>query len=256
MNQILVTEKLYVTPELKRKKRMYKIGFFLSIFAICCLSSICIYAEYDRNKSEGLGQTMIADMKQDSEKKSENTDNTVMSAYSNALVVQLTQNSTDVVQNNNNETVIKPETNKTKTYTATNGNKYDYVGLITIPKIDIEYPILSECSDSLLKVSVCKFWGADPNQVGNLCIAGHNYRRKGKFFSDIEDLVYGDIVQIEDLDGNVVEYYVYDIFTVDPEDPSSVDCTSQLTNGKREVTLSTCTDDNEQRRIVKCTEKK
>ena len=25
MNQILVTEKLYITPEIKRKKRMYKI---------------------------------------------------------------------------------------------------------------------------------------------------------------------------------------------------------------------------------------
>ena len=27
MNQILITEKLYITPELKRKKRMYKIKF-------------------------------------------------------------------------------------------------------------------------------------------------------------------------------------------------------------------------------------
>lgn len=28
MNQILVTEKLYITPEIKRKKRLYKIRFF------------------------------------------------------------------------------------------------------------------------------------------------------------------------------------------------------------------------------------
>ena len=32
MNQILVTEKLYITPELKRKKKMYKIRFFYLFF--------------------------------------------------------------------------------------------------------------------------------------------------------------------------------------------------------------------------------
>ena len=32
MNQILVTEKIYVTPEIKRKKKMYKFEFFLTVF--------------------------------------------------------------------------------------------------------------------------------------------------------------------------------------------------------------------------------
>ena len=30
MNQILVTKKLYITPELKRKKKIYKFDFLLS----------------------------------------------------------------------------------------------------------------------------------------------------------------------------------------------------------------------------------
>ena len=49
MNQILVTEKIYVTPELKRKKKLYKFNFFLSVFLVCVLFSYYIYAEYDRN---------------------------------------------------------------------------------------------------------------------------------------------------------------------------------------------------------------
>ena len=32
MNQILVTQKIYVTPELKRKKKFYKVHFILSLF--------------------------------------------------------------------------------------------------------------------------------------------------------------------------------------------------------------------------------
>ena len=34
MNQILITEKLYITPELKRKKKVYKFNFLLSIFLV------------------------------------------------------------------------------------------------------------------------------------------------------------------------------------------------------------------------------
>jgi hypothetical protein len=52
MNQILVTQKLYVTPELKRKKTRYKILFFVSVFMICVLFSYYIYAEYDKNRAE------------------------------------------------------------------------------------------------------------------------------------------------------------------------------------------------------------
>ena len=63
MNQILVTEKLYVTPEMKRKKLIYKIEFFLSVFLICLLFSYYIYAEYDRNRSEQVSKEILAQVK-------------------------------------------------------------------------------------------------------------------------------------------------------------------------------------------------
>ena len=69
MNQILVTEKLYITPEIKRKKRMYKIRFFLSVFLICVLFSYYIYAENDRNKSEEVAHAILSQI--------ENTNNTI-----------------------------------------------------------------------------------------------------------------------------------------------------------------------------------
>ena len=64
MNQILVTEKLYITPELKRKKKIYKVDFIISIFLVCILTSFYIYAEYDRNKSEETSQQILEDMNQ------------------------------------------------------------------------------------------------------------------------------------------------------------------------------------------------
>ena len=86
-------------------------------------------------------------------------------------------------------------------------------------------------------------------KFGNFCIVGHNYR-SNKFFSNVPDLEIGAIIEITDLTETTCQYSVYDIYTVDPEDTS---CTSQLTNGKTEITLITCTDDGTERVVVKAT---
>ena len=83
MNQILVTKKLYITPELKRKKKIYKIEFFLSVFVLCILLSAYIYAEYDRNRSEQVSQEILSNL--DIPEQEEDT----TTADSNILVVIL-----------------------------------------------------------------------------------------------------------------------------------------------------------------------
>ena len=58
--------------------------------------------------------------------------------------------------------------------------------MIEIPKIGIYYPIISEATDELLKISPCRIAGPMPNEDGNLCIAGHNYDNY-KFFSKLKN---------------------------------------------------------------------
>lgn len=243
MNQILVTEKIYVTPELKRKKKIYKILFILSIFLIICLFSIYIYAEYDRNKDESISQDMLLSLVEEESITNEDSEN--------ALIVLITQEENKEQTNNNEEKQVEEAPVATATYTAPNGKEYEYIGYVNIPKIKVNYPILSTTTVPLLKVSICKFHGPNPNEVGNFCIAGHNYRNK-RFFSKVPTLEVGDIVEITDLSKRTIQYEVYDIHTVIPDDNSD---TTQKTNGRKEVTLITCTDDSKQRVIVKCKEK-
>lgn len=250
MNQILVTEKIYVTPELRRKKKIYKFLFIISIFLILSLFSVYIYAEYDRNRDEEISEDILSSIMQQK-------DETTISSIKNALVVRITQDVTEELENEETEIIEEAENQlqmatATSTYTAPNGKKYETVGVVTIPKLNITYPILSKTTDALMKVSACKFHGANPNEIGNLCVIAHNYRRKGVFFSDVPDLVVGDIVEIQDLSQRIIQYEVYDIHTVLPDNVSD---TTQKTNGKKEVTLITCTDDSKQRVIVKCKEK-
>ena len=248
MNQILVTEKIYVTPELKRKKKIYKLMFIISLFCMICLSTIYIYAEVDRNKESEVSKNIVQDMFKDS---------TTVDQEENALIVKITN---DVATNIQEYQQIEEKTSNTiqntqtqaKSYTAKGGKNYNYIGRVVIPKIGVDYAILDHWSDELLKVSICKFHGANPNEVGNLCLVGHNWRNK-RFFSKVPTLEIGDIVQITDLNEKTIDYEVYDIHTVDP---NNTDDTTQKTNGRKEVTLITCTDDSQQRVIVKCKEKK
>jgi LPXTG-site transpeptidase (sortase) family protein len=84
-----------------------------------------------------------------------------------------------------------------------------------------------------------------------MCIAGHNYNNY-QFFSRLRKLNIGDSIYIYDLSGNKIEYTVYKNYETDDSDLS---CTAQNTNGKREVTLVTCNNIKNKRRIVKALEK-
>ena len=142
--------------------------------------------------------------------------------------------------------IIKDEKYTTE-YETSNGEKYTIIGSLKIPKINIEYDILSSTSVALLKVSLNRYWGANPNQVGNMCIVGHNYL-DSRFFGNLHTLNNGDCIEITDSYGATLNYYVYDMFIADPYDTR---CTSQLTNGEKEITLITCYNKGTQRLVVK-----
>lgn len=112
-------------------------------------------------------------------------------------------------------------------------------GTIEIPKIDLKYPILNGVTKKSLETSVAMFSGPGLNQVGNTVIMGHNYRN-GTFFSNVKKLIAGDSIYITDYTGQRMEYKVTKIYTTLGSDSSYIE---RETNGKREITLSTCTDD-------------
>ena len=251
MNQILITEKLYVTPELKRKKKMYKFNFFLSVFLVCSLFSYYIYAEYDRNKNEEVSKEILASI--DLEYYEEEPKNSDVRMEDNVLIVTLggqTKEREEIDITKLAESVQSQIENKKKEreiFTTESGDTYSTDAILNIPSLEISYPILNKTTDELLKISLTKFWGGEPNEVGNYVIVGHNYKNK-KMFGKLSGIQIGDQVELTDLKGKTLKYEVYDKYIVEPEDTS---CTSQQTKGKKEVTLITCTNYGTQRLIVK-----
>ena len=253
MNQILISSKVYVTKELKRKQRIYQTIFLISILVIVSLLVYYFIAEKQKNEEELVSQDIRSQLDASPKEK----DDTLIT--DKVMVVALNSDEDVSDQYEENVELEKPDlttsayktvsdTNqKTKKIKATNGQTYETEAILEYPRLGISYPILSEQNESLLKISLCKYWGPAPNQVGNYCIVGHNYA-SGKMLGKVLGAKIGDTFTLSDINGNTVTYKVYDIYKVDPDD---VRCTSQLTNGKKEVTLITCKEYGTKRLIVK-----
>ena len=127
---------------------------------------------------------------------------------------------------------------------------YNVVGIITIPKIGIEYPILDTTNEKTMKVAITKFWGNNVNELGNFTMAGHN-NKDGTMFGKTKRLNIGDKIEMTDLTGKTIEYEIFDQYLIDPND---VSCVKSVKENTREVTLITCANGRSNRLITKARE--
>lgn len=133
---------------------------------------------------------------------------------------------------------------------------YKVIGIVNIPKINIEYPILDintynpEETKVPMKISIVKYWGGNVNDYGNLSIAGHN-NYDGTMFGKTKKLEEGDIIELTDLQNIKIQYKIYSKFVTDPNDVTILESNNYES---REVTLITCTNGNKNRLILKAKE--
>lgn len=146
---------------------------------------------------------------------------------------------TETIENNNTTNEITSADIKFK--------GYNVEGIIKIPKINIKYPIIDHTDEKTMKVSVTKFWGPKPNEIGNYTIAGHN-NRDGTMFGKTKRLKIGDVIKITGLNNQTIEYKIFDIYSIDPNNVSIV---NSVNSDTREVTLITCTNGHKNRLITK-----
>ena len=129
---------------------------------------------------------------------------------------------------------------------------YKVIGRIKINKLNYEDIILDKTTTESLKLGLTKFWGPEMNEIGNFSISGHNYKiDRSQLFSKLDNLTEGDTFSLKDLTGRTVNYKIYKKYKVLPSDTSPID---QNEDGKREVTLITCTRNAKERIIFKARE--
>lgn len=117
----------------------------------------------------------------------------------------------------------------------------DYVGMITIPGLNLELPVISEWSYPALKIAPCRYEGSA--YTGDLILMAHNF---DSHFGKIKELRPEDVVIFTDMDGNVFSYRVVELETL----PGTA--IEDMSAGVWDLTLFTCTYGGRSRVTIRC----
>lgn len=214
----------------------------IAIITIVIVLGVKTYKSYQNGKDARKFEAGLIEDNNNDDDDDDNKDNKneIDENQGNKELVGIDKNKNE---NNGNNNQVQSNLPKVKFY-----KNYPTVGNINIPKTKTSYPILLDTSAEALEIAVGVTYPSSPeiNQPGNTVIIGHNYRN-GKFFSNNKKLVNGDTIQITGLDGKTLTYTIYEIFEAVPTETKYM---TRDTGGKIEISLSTCTDDGNNRLVI------
>ncbi len=118
----------------------------------------------------------------------------------------------------------------------------EIVGILRIPALELELPIISQWSYPDLQTAPCRYSGSA--YLNNLILCGHNY---SSHFGRLKELREGDIITFMDMDGNL---FIYEMAERETLMPTSVE---EMSSGDWDLTLFTCTVGGKSRVTVRCT---
>ena len=235
-------------------RKILTVILVIIIVAIICLLAYLGFEYYTQQKIKKDNEAAVDAFKEEVLIDAPDIDgsiNTNTNANSNInMVEENTANSNpigEIIEESNSSTNTPSGTKN-----ATKRRQYKgfyMLGTIEIPKTGIKYTVLEKVTKKSLETSVAvQYPYENPvlNAVGNVVIVGHNYRN-GVFFSNNKKLSNGDKIYITDLEGKKVVYTVYSVFQTAQNDTEFY---NRDTDGKMEITLSTCTDASNDQRII------
>jgi len=133
MNQIICnsTTNLDISIKNFKKRNLFKLLFAILAILSIFLLIYYIFFRYDLYQYEKVSQKLLENY-------------SITTLYSS----------------NNDYTA-----SKLNTKTISTSNSGSVIGIVEIKKLNIEYPILSEINKEYLKISPCKFYGPNPNEI-------------------------------------------------------------------------------------------
>ena len=116
-----------------------------------------------------------------------------------------------------------------------------YIGILSIPSVQMVLPVMSEWSYPKLRVAPCRYSGSVYS--GHMVIAAHNYNTH---FGLLKKVNIGDEVDFKDTEGNVFTYQVAGTETLLPT------AVEDMNTENWALTLFTCTLGGKSRFTVRC----
>ncbi len=134
------------------------------------------------------------------------------------------------------ESEVAEERVDTALEASVTSSRQSVLGILKIPKINLNLPILEGATEKNLKIGAGRVMGTgEAGEIGNMALAAHRSHTYGRFFNRLGELQQGDEIQIEAND-TVLNYRVYKIHVVEPTDISVL----KKNNRDKILTLITC----------------
>ena len=118
---------------------------------------------------------------------------------------------------------------------------YDCIGVLSIPVLELELPVLTDWSYTKLKIAPCHYFGSYFEK--NFVIAAHNYQ---SHFGRLSALQPKDLILFTDVSGTVYCYEVVLLETL----PGNA--TKEMITSGFDLSLYTCTTGGASRVTVRC----
>ena len=118
---------------------------------------------------------------------------------------------------------------------------YECIGILSVPVLDLELPVLTDWSYAKLKKAPCHYYGTYYEK--DFVIAAHNYK---SHFGRLSELQAGVIVVFTDIN-NIEHYYEVVLLETLPKN-----ATKEMITSGFDLSLYTCTPGGSNRVTVRC----
>lgn len=118
---------------------------------------------------------------------------------------------------------------------------YECIGILSIPVLNLELPVLTDWSYAKLKKAPCHYYGS--YYEGDFVIAAHNYK---VHFGRLSELRAGDVITFTDVNG-IVYCYEVELLETLPKN-----ATKEMISSGFDLSLYTCTPGGGNRVTVRC----
>ena len=195
-----------------------RVGIFCILLGICCLLAAVGFIVYNRVEEKSAA---------------------------NAAESML-QNVQEQLEHSSEENVVnpaEPEENEElpQEMITTKVDGYDCIGILSIPVLELELPVLTDWSYEKLKVAPCIYYGTYSEK--DFVIAAHNYQ---SHFGRLSELQPDDLILFTDVSGEVHCYEVVLLETL----PGNA--TEEMITSGFDLSLYTCTTGGGSRVTVRC----
>ena len=200
------------------------------VFGICCIAlGICcliasvgliVYNSWEEEHAQHVSKNILQDVQEN--------------------ILDNSREENDSGKSDRNESVeILEDIPKEMLTTQVDG--YDCIGVLSIPVLELELPVLTDWSYAKLKIAPCHYFGSYYEK--DFVIAAHNYQ---SHFGNLSELQPKDLILFTDVSGSVHCYEVVLLETL------PANATKEMITSGFDLSLYTCTPGGASRVTVRC----